>query len=484
MKKTTLALIVGNRGFFPDAVARDGRTEILSILQEEGFETVCLTPEDTKFGTVETFSDSKACAQLFHKHADTIDGILVTLPNFGDERGVSNAIRMSGLNVPVLVHAYPDSLKNFAIGQRRDGFCGKFSVCSNLSQYNIPHTLTSKHVMRPNTPEFRRDLWRFGGTCRVVKGLRNSRFGAIGTRPAPFNSVRYSEKLLESAGITIDVIDLADVLGRAAKLSDTDSAVQAKVAAIKKYVNTSPVPASSLLKMAKFGVVVESWMQENELRGSAVQCWTAMQEHWGVTPCTIMSMMGNNLYPSACEVDVAGVVSMYALQLASGKPSAIVDWNNNYEDEEDKCVLFHCANYPADFYEQPPTMDDHAILELVMPKELTWGSLQGRIKSGPITFLRMSTDDAKGELTAYVAEGVSTNDPALTWGGIGVVQIPRLEELLRYICENNFEHHVSINMSAVGGAVADALNGYLGWRVHPHNVSMGAGVERSRAATA
>ena len=484
MSKTTLGVIVGNRGFFPDAVARDGRNEILSILKEEGFEAICLTPEDTKFGTVETFSDSKACADLFHKNADRIDGILVTLPNFGDERGVANAIRISGLKVPVLVHAYPDELKKFAIGQRRDGFCGKFSVCSNLQQYNIPFTLTAKHVVWPNSQSFRQDLQRFGGTCRVVKGLRNSRFGAIGTRPAPFNSVRYSEKLLEHAGITVDVIDLADVLGRAGKLADSDAKVQAKIAAIKKYVNTSPVPAPSLLKMAKFGAVVDSWIEENELNGTAIQCWTAMQEHWGVVPCTLMSMMGNSLRPSACEVDVAGVVAMYALQLASGKPSAIVDWNNNYEDEEDKCVLFHCANYPADFYDKPPTMDDHAILELVMPKEITWGSLQGRIKTGPVTFLRMSTDDVEGKLTSYIAEGESTNDEALTWGGVGVVHVPRLQELLHYICRNNFEHHVSINMAKVGGSIADALEGYLGWKVHPHNIRMGAKAQQSFAAKA
>lgn len=482
MAKTTIGIIVGNRGFFPDAVAREGREEILRIVAEEGFEPICLTPEQTKFGTVETFADSRACAELFRKHADRIDGILVTLPNFGDERGVSNAIRMSGLDVPVLVHAYPDELKKFAIGHRRDGFCGKFSVCSNLKQYNIPFTLTTKHTVWPDSASFRNDLQRFGGTCRVVRGLRNSRFGAIGVRPAPFNSVRYSEKLLEHAGITIDVLDLADVLGRANKLGDSDGKVQAKIGAIRKYANAGSVPAASMLKMAKFGVVVDAWMEENAIQGTAIQCWTAMQEHFGIVPCTLMSMMGNNLNPSACEVDICGVVAMYALQLASGKPSAIVDWNNNYEDDEDKCVLFHCANYPAEFYAEQPAMGEHAILGLVMPTEISWGSLQGRIKPGPVTFLRMSTDDVAGKLTAYVTEGESTTDPAPTWGGVGVVKVPRLQELLRFICENNFEHHVSINLSSVGGSIVDALSGYLGWQVHPHHLGVGAGASHTRAA--
>lgn len=471
MSKTTLGVIVGNRGFFPDSVAREGHEEILAVLKKEGIDTVCLTAEETKFGTVESFADSRACAELFRRHAEKIDGILVSLPNFGDERGVANAIRMSGLKVPVLVQAYPDNLKQFAIGQRRDAFCGKFSVCSNLSQYNIPFTLTSKHTVAPNSPSFLHDLRQFAGTCRIVRGLKNSRFGAIGVRPAPFNSVRYSEKLLEHAGISIDVMSMTDVLGRSERLSDSDSQVQAKLQAIRKYTDVGDAPQSSLLKMSKFGVVVDNWIAENGLVGTAIQCWTAMEEFFGVVPCTVMSMMSNGLLPSACEVDVAGVIAMYVLQLASGTPSAIVDWNNNYEDEEDKCVLFHCSNFPADFYAERTKMDSHEILMTILPADQTWGALQGRIKAGPMTFLRMSTDDVAGKLSGYVAEGLSTEDPAATWGGIGVVQVPRMQELFRYICQNNFEHHVSVNLSSVAGSVVDALNGYLGWHIHLHGAS-------------
>jgi L-fucose isomerase-like protein len=483
MQKTTLGVIVGNRGFFPDSVARDGRNEILTTLNGMGFDTVCLTPENTKSGTVETFSDAKACAELFRNNASRIDGILVTLPNFGDERGVANAIRMSGVSVPVLVHAYPDELDKFAIGQRRDSFCGKLSVCSNLKQYGIPFTLTTKHVEKPTSTFFKGDITRFGATCRVVRGLRNSRFGAIGLRPASFNSVRFSEKLLEEAGITIDVVDMVDVLGRANRLSDSDTSVQSKVAAIRKYADVGSAPGSALMKMAKFGVVIDNWIAENDLSGTAVQCWSGLQEYFGITPCTLMSMMGSSLRPSACEVDVAGVIAMYTLQLASGQPSAIVDWNNNYADDEDKCVLWHCANYPKDFYEEAPKMDDHAILGQFFEKSDTWGALQGRIKAGPCTLLRMSTDDQKGKLTAYVAEGRVVQDPARTWGGVGVVKIPKLERLLHFICEQNFEHHVCINLSAVGAAIDDALKGYLGWDVYAHELSMDESGPRVLAPT-
>ena len=344
MKKTTIGVIVGNRGFFPDSVAIDGREEVLAVLQDEGFDTVCLTPQDTKFGTVDTFPDAKACAELFRKNIERIDGILVTLPNFGDERGVANSIRMSGLKVPVLVHAYPDDLSKFAIGSRRDSFCGKFSVCNNLSQYKIPFTLTEKHTVWPKSVSFRQDLQKFGRTCRILRGLHNARFGAVGVRPSSFNSVRYSERLFEAAGISIDVLDIADVLKRANALQDSNSQVQAKLSAIEKYASTGGTPHMALLNMSKLGVVLDNWIEENALVGTAIQCWTTLQEYLGIVPCTLMSMMGSGLLPSACEVDVAGVVAMYILQLASGTPSAIVDWNNNYSEDDDKCVIFHCSN--------------------------------------------------------------------------------------------------------------------------------------------
>jgi L-fucose isomerase-like protein len=474
MSRNTLGVIVGNRGIFPDSVARDGREEILAVLKKEGFDAVCLTPEDTKFGTVETLSDANACAALFRRNADKIDGILVTLPNFGDERGIANAIRMSGLKVPVLVQAFPDKLDRLAMTYRRDAFCGKFSACSNLSQYNIPFTLTTKHTVPPDAPSFLEDLRNFGATCSVVGGMKNVRFGQVGARPGPFNSVRYSEKLLEFAGITVDTLEMADVLGKVSRMKDSDSLVQAKLREIQRYTNVGDAPQSAILKMAKFAIVVEKWIEENQLVGSAVQCWNALQDELGIVPCTIMSMMSDGLLPSACEVDMAGAISMYALQLASGTPSAIVDWNNNYEDDDDKCVIFHCSNFPMHFYGEPTVMDAHEMLKIVSGRENTWGTLQGRIKTGPMTFLRLNTDDVAGKLTAYVAVGESLPDPAPTWGGIGVVRIPKLQNLLRYVCEKNFEHHVSVSLSSIGPGLAEALQHYLGWSVYAHEIGPAA----------
>lgn len=475
MSENVLGVIVGNRGFFPDHLCKTGRETILKVLKNEGLKAITLTDEDTPFGSVESLVDAEKCAKLFNQHRDMIDGVLVTLPNFGDERAVANVLRWANLNVPVLIHAFPDDAQKMTIADRRDSFCGKMSVCNNLKQYGIKFSLTSLHTVDPESDDFREDLRRFVSTCRVVRGFRNARIGALGARPGAFNTVRYSEKLLERAGISVETLDLSEVFGRAERIKENDKRLKAKLNQIKSYVSTSGIPPEALVKMAKFGAVIDSWMEENNLVASALQCWTSMEEYFGVVPCTVMSIMSNNLLPSACEVDVGGALGMYGLMLASGKPSAIVDWNNNYGDDPGKGVVFHCSNFPMDVFIDEdtgsgdlPVMDYQEIIAGTVGKENTFGTIVGRLRPGPFTFCRVSTDDINGRIAVYVGEGELTDDPLNTFGGYGVFHVPNLQALLRYICENGFEHHVAINPSQTASAINEALYKYLEWDVYYH----------------
>ena len=466
---TTLGVLVGNRGFFPSELCEQGRKTILSVLKEEGFDVVALTAKDTKYGSVETWSDSRKIADLFKANREKIDGILVTLPNFGEERGIADALRLAGLNVPVLVHAFPDEPGRMTISHRRDSFCGKMSACNNLRQYGIPYSLTSQHTMDPESAAFRQDLRDFGGVCRVVKAMRGARFAQIGARPAAFVTVRYSEKLLEETGISVESLDLSEMFGRAWNLKDKDSAVLSKLDEIKDYVKTTTVPKESLTRMSKFAVVLDQYIKERELDGTAIQCWTSMEEYFGVVPCTVMSMLSNTLAPSACETDIVGLVGMYAMVRASGRPSALVDWNNNYADDPDKCVLFHCSNLPQDLFGKKGVMDYQEIIAGSVGRENSYGTVAGRIRPTEFTYCRVSTDDRAGKIRAYVGEGEMTRDPLTTFGGYGVARIPRLQGLLRHICVNGFEHHVAINPTRVAASVEEAFTRYLGWETYNHD---------------
>jgi len=467
MEKPTLGVIVGNRGFFPDHLCETGRVDILRVLEEEGIEAVILGPDDTPFGSVETLQDAKKCGDLFKAHRDKIDGVVVTLPNFGDERGVANAMRMSELDVPMLIQATPDDADKMMIADRRDSFCGKMSVCNNLRQYGIPYSLTTLHTVAPDSESFRQDLRQFVGTCRVAKGLRGAKMGMLGARPAAFITVRYSEKLLEKAGISVEVLDLSEAFGRANRLKDGDAKVQHRLDEIRAYVSTAGVPDDALVKMAKFALVMDEWIEENELVATAVQCWTSMEEFFGVVPCTVMSMLSNKLMPSACETDITGAIGMYAMALASGAPSALADWNNNYGEDPDKGVIFHCSNLPQAVFADVK-MDYQEIIAGSVGKDNTYGTVVGRIKTGPFTYCRVSTDDECGTIRAYLGEGTVTDDPLDTFGGYGVIRIPDFQGLLHHICDNGFEHHVAVNLSQCAGAVDEALSKYMGWDVYYH----------------
>jgi L-fucose isomerase-like protein len=466
-KPPVIAVIYGNRDFFPDALVTDARGHIAKLFSGLGIKAVQLSEEDSKLGGVETHADARKCAALFKRHADEIDGVLVCLPNFGDEKGVADTLKMSRLNVPVLIQGYPDDLKRLDVARRRDAYCGKISVCNNLVQSGINFSLTRRHVSHPESEEFLRDLQNFLGVCRVVNGVRGVRLGAVGARPGAFNTVRYSEKILERHGISVTTVDLSEFLAKAEKLGANAAAVKNKLSEIRSYAPAPGVPVEKIVQMAKLGVILSEWMDANAIDATAIQCWTSVQQNFGCNVCTLMSMMSEKLMPSACEVDVTGVLTMYAMQLAGGTPAALVDWNNNYANDDDKCVLFHCGNWAKSFL--PDIKIANApILGSILGVENTYGALEGRTPAGPLTFGRITTADTDGKIRTYVGEGELTDDKLNTFGNRAVARIPELQKLMRHVCKNGFEHHVVMTQSHSAEILAEAFGNYFGWEVHHH----------------
>ncbi len=464
----TLGVIIGNRDFFPDVLVGEARKDIKAVLAAANVEAVMLTSDETKLGGVETHADARKCAELFARNRDKINGILVILPNFGDEKGVADALKFSRLNVPVLIQGYPDDLNALGVERRRDAFCGKISVCNNLKQAGIPFTLTTRHVVHPTDASFKSDLARFISVCRVVRGLRGARFGAVGARPGAFNTVRYSEKILERYGISVTTVDLSEILGKAGKLSIENAQVKTKIADITAYAPSQGVPSDKIVQMARLGVVLDEFIAANALDATAIQCWTSLQQNWGCNVCTCMSMMSEKLVPSACEVDITGALSMYALSLASLRPSALVDWNNNYGGDDEKCVLFHCGNWPKDF--APDTRIANApILGSTLGVQNTYGAMEGRTPAGPLTYARFTTDDTAGVIRGYVGQGTTTDDELKTFGQRAVAHIPGLQQLMHYICRNGYEHHVAVNASHSAAVIYEACTTYLNWQMDHHH---------------
>ncbi len=218
--KTTLGVMFGNRDFFPDELIPEARSDIVTLFEKLDVKSVMLQPSGSDLGSIQSHADARRCADLFRSHRDDIDGVLVVLPNFGDEKGVADTLKLAGLNVPVLIQAYPDDLDQLGVARRRDAFCGKISVCNNLVQAGIKFSLTRSTLSHPASDSFRTDLQRFARVCRVVNGLRGVRLGAVGARPGAFNTVRYSEKILERHGISVTTVDLSEIPGRGRQALD------------------------------------------------------------------------------------------------------------------------------------------------------------------------------------------------------------------------------------------------------------------------
>ena len=469
-ERMCFGIIIGTRAYFNSELAKDVRKQLLRTLADEGYDYVILPEDATPTGSssIETREDGLKCAELFRQNRDRIDGIIVSLPNFGFEIGIINAISVADLNVPILVQACDDENDKVDLDSRRDAFCGKISVCNNLYQYGIPFTDTTLHTYSIYSELLAKDINKFAGICRVVNGLRHARVGAIGARPAGFQTVRASEKLLQKSGITVVPVDLAQILDADRKIEDTDVELLKKLEEIKCYAVVPKEYNDKLVLQAKFGVAVERWIEANQIDAVAVQCWDSLEQNYGCAACVTMSMLGEKLLPAACEVDIAGAVSMYALTLAAQGQSALLDWNNNFAEDRNKCVCTHCGNFPKSFVRNDLKLGTLGVLGRTLGKVNTFGAVYGKVTKGDFTFFRISTDDTKGVIKAYLGTGEITDDPYGMDGCIAVTKVDNLQILMKHICKNGFEHHVAMVRNDVKNILNEAIEGYLGWNLYVH----------------
>lgn len=468
-RQVTLGVVIGSRAFFSPAPCKQARDDVLAQLTKIGVRPVILPFEATANGAVQSIEDAKLYAGHFKSMRDEIDGLVICLPNFGDEIAIAELIHQARLDAPILLQACNDEIDKVDVHSRRDAYCGKISVSNNFWQYGVPFTETTSHTVDIASDEFAADLNRFARVCRTVRGLKNARIGAIGARTGPFQTMRYSEKLLQASGVTVVTVDLSEMIHAAGQIADDAPELKEKLQKIEAYGKIPTyIKPEQIRAQAKWTLAVNRWIDENQCDASAIQCWRSLQDNFGCATCLTMSMMGEELMPSACEVDVMGALSMYALTLASGTPAAILDWNNNYGQAEDKCVCTHCGNYPKSFIGDTPEISELDVLGEVIGREKCFGAVKGKVKAGDMTFFRMSTDDRAGTIKSYLGEGEFTDDPFGMDGGIAVAHIKNMRRLMGFVTQQGFEHHVTMVRGHHADVVGEAVYRYLGWPIYHH----------------
>jgi L-fucose isomerase-like protein len=461
--KSTFALFFGNRGFFPATMISQARTELAQQLERWGHSILMLDESNTRFGAIETPLEGEKYANFLRANRGKYDGVILCLPNFGDETGAVTALKDAG--VPILIQAYPDELDKMAPEFRRDAFCGKLSIQDVFNQYHVKFSAFKPHVVPVISDTFRDNVNCFDRVCKVVREMQGLVVGAIGARTTPFKTVRIDELTLQENGITVETLDLADIISRVKALRSGSKEIVTKSKFLKEYTTWNDVPEKAFDSLARLSVVLDQVIAEYKMDAIAVRCWTELQTQLGISPCVLLGVLNNEGLPAACEVDIGNAIVMRALSTASGEAPACLDWNNNYGDNEDKCILFHCGPVPVSLMSGPGCITDHAILANSIGTGKGYGCHVGRISPTPFTFGSLQTSD--GKLKMYLGQGTFVDDPIPEnfFGCAGVAEISRLQDVLLHIGRYGHRHHVSITPGHVQESLLEAFQNYLGYEV-------------------
>ena len=463
MNQTTFAVFIGNRGFFPDYFLKDARAEIKATVEETGNQAIFMDASLTQEGGVINAEEGRKFAAFLEENRGKFDGIILSMPNFTDEYGAIEAIK--NVDVPILMQAYPDEIDKMSMRDRRDSFCGKISLMCVMNHYKIPFSNPLPFTVDAKSPAFKEQVDQFARTCRVVKGMKKMVLGVVGSRTTPFKAMRFDEIALQNHGITTETIDSLDLLLRIKRMDLHSAQCKTVAEEFRSYGTWDDVPELAFGNLVKTKTAIDDIIQEYRIDTITIRCWAELQQELGISPCVVLSKLNNDFFSTACETDGCNAIAMHALRLASENATSCLDWNNNYGEEEDKCVLFHCGVAPASMLEKPGRIADHDMIAKAMGKGCSYGCYLGRIKASPFTYASSITKD--GKLIFYVGEGEFTNDflPDDTFGSYGVAHINGLQKKLQNIGYNGFKHHVGVSFGQVAEPVKEAFTRYLGYEL-------------------
>lgn len=462
MKTMTFALCFGNRGFMPGELILGARADMVKAVTGAGFRYLMMDETTTRYGAVETRDEGRLYAQWLSEHRGEYDGVIFSMPIFVDENGAIEAMRDAG--VPILMQAYPDEIGKMDFQHRRDAYCGKFSVTDVFTQYQVPFTVMKPHVVHPLSETFAQNLKDFAAICRVVGGMKRFTIGAIGARTTAFKTTRFDEITLEKHGITVESFDLSELVYKVQNMADTLPEVLAKIERLQQYTDCSGVPGKNMTTLAKISVVIDQYIEEYHLDALTLRCWNEMETILRVCPCVLLSELNDRGVVASCEIDLCSAITMRAMNLASEQPTAVLDWNNNYGDDENKVILFHCGPVAQSLMTAKGTVTEHKMFAKGDPGS-GWGSNEGRIKAMPITIANCQTKD--GRLIVYASEAAMTADPIEPefFGCAGVAEIPDLQNKLIRLARGGFKHHTSIGVGHMKDVLTEAFTTYLHYDV-------------------
>lgn len=455
------ALLLASRNNLPSATVETARNGVKQAVEKEGHSILEMDSSLTRNGSVETLQEAKNFAKFLQLSEGEYDGVIVSVLNFGEESAA--AFALSGCKTPILLHAISDEIGKMGITTRRDAYCGKLAFMAVFNQFGIPFTAYQPHSTDYHGEDFAAQIRDFADVCRIVNGMRRCRVGTIGSRITSFKTVRVDEITLQKYGITNETFDLTEVILRVNNLKGDDPKVEEKKQQLASFADFTHLPTDKMETLSKLAVALDDIVTTNALNCFSLRCWTELQRLLGVSACTLTSEFSCRGIPVACEGDTINAIALYAVQLATGNPTVCLDWNNNYNQQLDRCVISHCGNVPPCYLKGKHSVEEHTKFKSRMGENCAWGVINGFMAPMRITYGGAMTND--GKLSFYFGEGDITDDqlgPEF-YGSGGVLKIDNLQDVLVGIGKSGFHHHINLAKGSGVKALKEAITTYLGY---------------------
>jgi L-fucose isomerase-like protein len=442
MDKVTIGFVPAHRVPFDEEWAIEMRRRSLQALsQVEGLEIVVPDENWTLNGLVRDDNDAEAVIDLFSNAG--VSGVIIGAMTFGDE--ISAVSVAEALGVPVLLFGTKEGAFTADGNRRSDSFCGTLSISSGLYRRKIPFVFAG--LFFPEEEQFVASVDDFVRSCAIAQGFYGARIGLVGPRPERFETCAINEyPMIEQFGQRVVPISLADVFAAANALADDDAMITTIMEDMCCVADCSGVDGAVILKAAKLEQALLNWADEKNLSGMGLQCWTAIQEVYGISPCTTMGRLTSRGIMTSCEVDIHGALTMLVQHQASLGTTLphFIDWTIQHQELEDVFFAWHCGNAPQNLACPgcTPRLRSHSILNKTLGDEASQGTGEFQLKPGVVTLNRLVEYDGHFKMLVTTGEIIpSDQDLRGSWSWVKVAD---LDYLYRVLVEEGFIHHASM----------------------------------------
>lgn len=422
--------------------ARGMRDRVLVALESiPGIEVIVPSVELTGDGCVSDIASARKALDLFL--TERIEGLMIGNMTFGMEVAVSTVLDGLRKDMPILHFCTRSGpIEEGPLGGHRttDTWCGQFMTTSAIRRrgFKFLHVRTCN----PEEPLFLNKAESFIRAINAIAHFKGARIGQLGTRPMLFESQVVNEQLLQKRfGQMIVPMDLDTVFSRIDAIDPKSAEVAEVVRQITDGVQMQDETNEALVNIARYELAVRGIKDELGVHALAASCWTRVQERFHISTCSSFGRLNEQGIITACEVDLLGASTMWAMYNASLRQAIpdFIDWTDLHPTEPNVWLAWHCGNAAPSLREPRKSALLGRNERMIQWCPTCFGTLEFKLKSGPVTCARLVEYD--GQYNMFIGSGEIIDLEPEIRGAYGWVKVGDIGEWEDKMIEAGIIHH-------------------------------------------